>query len=76
MNPANAAILTGVIVTLGRWSEGKKIDIRVVVGVTLLALFLSIMSQTQNKMATGFSLLIVIAALLKYTIPISKRLGI
>lgn len=76
MNPVNSSVLTGVIVVLGRWSEGKTVEIKTVIAVTILALFLSLMEQGNAKLANGFALLIIIAATMRYAIPITKKLGI
>lgn len=76
MTPLNAAVLTGLTVTLGRWAEGKKLSINVVIGVTVLAIFLSVLESTRGDLAKAFGMLILVGAVLRYGIPLTKKLGL
>lgn len=76
MNPLNAAVLTGITVVLGRWAEGKKLTINIVIGVTVLAVFLSILESTRGDLAKAFGMLILVGAVLRYGVPLTKKLGL
>ena len=76
MNTTNAAVATGIIVTAGRWSEGKGIDLKVAIGVTVFALGLALLSGANEKLAQQFSVLVLVTALLRYTISITKGIGL
>ncbi len=77
MDTTTAAFATAVVVTAGQWAkEGKGPSIKVVVGMLFLAYFLSIMSAGNPKIASQFAVLILVGALITYTIPITKKLGL
>lgn len=73
MNATNSAVLTGVVVTTGRYSQGKKITMRVVVGATFLAIVLAVMP---TELADKFGLLVLVAAVLNYGASIAKKTGL
>jgi len=75
MNPTNAAVLTAVVVTTGRWSEGKTLDSRVVVGGVFLVVGFSVMGEISPELASSFAVLTLVAAALRYTLPIVKKSG-
>lgn len=74
MNPTTAVVLIGLIVTAGRWAEDKPMSISVVVGVAILAIALSVLSETNPKLGSSFTLLILVTVVLRYTIPITTKL--
>lgn len=76
MTPLNSAVLTGLTVTLGLWSENKKLSINIVVGVTVLAVFLSVLESSRADLARAFGTLILVGAVLRYAIPITSKLGL
>lgn len=73
MNTTNMAVGAGVLVTLGRWASGKGLSVRVVVGVVILALALSVLPP---KVAKPFAALIIVAVLFKYGPSIINATGI
>jgi hypothetical protein len=72
----NAAVLTGTIVTLGRWSEGESLSIKIVIGVAFLAVGLAAMNEANPALTSSFGLLILTAAALRYAVPIINKTGI
>lgn len=76
MNPTSAAVGTGLIVTAGRWSEGQGIELRVVVGTTIVAVALSLLGEANAKFAGQFGLLLFIVALMRYGVPIADGVGL
>lgn len=75
MNTTTAVVLTGVVTTAGQWVESKQVSIRTFVGIGVFALALSAMGEVNAQLAEQFGVLVLVAALLYYTIPISKALG-
>lgn len=75
MNTTTSVLLTGVIVVVGRWAKEQGITSRIVIGVIVLALFLSLLGQSQAKLANQFGLLILITAMFTYGPAILGQLG-
>lgn len=76
MDTTTTTVLTVVIVAAGQWAKKDgTISIKLVVGGMVLTLILSAMAATNEKLAQQFALLILVAALLAYAIPITKKLG-
>lgn len=76
LGAASSAVLTGTVVTAGRWSEGKQLSMRVIVGATFLAVGLSVLSELNPDLGSAFGALILVAALLRYTVPIVRKTGL
>ena len=74
MNTTTSVVATGLVVSAGRWSQGKGVDIKTFIGVGVLAIFLAIIGEGNAKLAQQFGALILVAAVLIYAIPISKGL--
>jgi hypothetical protein len=72
----DAAMLTGTVVVVGRWAEGKKLDIKVIVGSVFLAVGLTVIGMGNEKLGQQFAVLILVAALLRYFMPIAKKTGL
>lgn len=76
MDTTTSVVATAVVVTAGQWAKNNKgPNIKVVVGGMVLAVILSAMSQGNEKLAQQFAMLVLVAALLTYAIPITKKLG-
>lgn len=76
MDTTTSVVATGIVVFTGQWAKKNEgPSIKLVVGGTVLAVILSAMSQANEKLASQFATLILVAALLTYVIPISKKLG-
>lgn len=75
MNTATSVVVTTVVVSGGRLAEGNPLDIKVVVGGAVLALFLSVLSAQNEVFASKMALLVLVAALVRYMIPIAQALG-
>ncbi len=72
----NAVLLTGVLVTGGQWAEGKPLTPRVVIASGVLALFLATLSEANPGLGSRFALLILVAAFLRYAVPIFSKLNL
>jgi len=76
MDTTTSVVLTSVVVLAGQWAKKDKgPSIKLVVGGMVLAIILSAMSQGNEKLASQFSLLILVGAVLMYIQPIVKKLG-
>lgn len=77
MNTTATALLIGTVVVVGKWSEEKPPDyVRLAIGSTVLAVSLSVMSSSNEQLAKQFATLILVGALFRYAIPISKKSGL
>lgn len=76
MNTTSTVVLTGVVVTAGRWSQGKGLTMRIVVGGTFLAIALAAMAEANADLASKFGLLVLAVAVLTYGVDIAKKTGL
>ena len=74
-SPVNAAVLTGVTVTVGQWSQEKGLTINVVVGSTIYAVVLAGMNEISPDLASKFGILVLVIALFMYGPAIAWKLG-
>lgn len=75
MNTTTLAVATGVVVTAGRWSEGKGIELNVAIGATTFAVFLAVLQAANEKFAGQVALLILFAALFRYVPSIAPKIS-
>lgn len=75
MDASTSAVLTGTVVTVGRWSQGKGLEAKVVIGAGVLAIGLSALASSNADFAGKFGTLILVGALFTYAVPIAKALG-
>lgn len=75
MSPGTAALATGIVVVLGRWADGKELSMKILVGAVMLAIFLTIMAESNQKLASEFGMLILVGALLVNGQPLFKQLA-
>jgi hypothetical protein len=76
MDTTQAAVLTGVVVTVGQWAkEGKGPSIKIVVGATVLAFMLAGISAGNDELGSRFAALVLVGALMVYVPSIVKKLG-
>jgi hypothetical protein len=76
MDTTTSVVLTTLVVFTGQWAkkdEGP--SIKLVVGGMVLAVMLSALSQSNEKLASQFANLILVGALLMYIQPIVRKLG-
>lgn len=76
MDTSTSALLTGVIVTAGQWSQGKGLTVRVILSAVFLAIMLTVLSQANEKLAKQFALLILVGAVITYTPSIIEKSGL
>lgn len=76
MDTTTSVVLAVIITAVGEWSKDDgKVSIKLVVGMMVLALFLSAMDSANSELARKFALLILVGAVFVNAIPISKKLG-
>lgn len=76
MDAASAAVTTGVIVTIGRWSQGKGLEANVVIGGGVYAIMLGVLWNNSAGLASRIAELVLVSALLIYMVPIANKLGL
>jgi hypothetical protein len=74
VDTTTSVVATSGIVLLGRWAEGKQLDVKIIVGASVLTIGLAIMASANEKFAEQFALLLLVTAALRYVIPITKKL--
>lgn len=74
-SPVNSAVLTGVTVTVGQWSQDKGVTINVVVGSAIFAIGLAAINEAAPDLASKFGLLVLVVALFMYGPAIAWKLG-
>lgn len=76
MDTTTSTVAAVVIVTVGQWAQKDgTISIKLVVGMMVLVLMMSILGAANEQLAKQFSLLILVGAVFTYAIPITKKLG-
>jgi len=76
MNPLSAALITGAIVIVGKWSDGKAPNVDNGIGIAGIAVGLALLSQANEKLATSFAWLIVLSVTIVYVPKIVKGTGL
>lgn len=75
MNTTHTVMLTGGIVTVGRWQRGQPLSTRVVIGGTFLAIGLATLSNFDADFARLMSYAVLLAALYEYLPALVKAAG-
>lgn len=75
MQVSTSVVGTALVVSVGRWSQKKQIEVAQFVGIAVLAVGLTILTDANPDFGSKFSTLIFAAALFYYMVPITKRLG-
>lgn len=76
MDTTNAAVGIALLTVAGRWSQGKKLDIRVGIGMAGLALGLAAINQSQPEIASKLALLVLLSAVFLYGPAIARKAGL
>lgn len=76
MNPVAAGLVTGALVVVGNWAEGKTPTINHAIGVAGVSISLALMDQANEKLATAFAWLIVLTVSFVYFPKIVKAAGL
>lgn len=75
MDTTTSAVLSGVVVVGGQWSEGKGINAHSLLGAGFLAIGLSVLASINDELSRGFALLVLVGVLLRYGLSITKAMG-
>lgn len=73
MNTTNAAVGTGVIVTLGKWANDEPLNVGIVIGSAVFAVALAVLPEPLDQ---RFALLVVVIAGLHYGPVIAMKTGL
>ena len=74
MNTTTAAVATGSITLLGRWSSGKSLDAKIVIGTVAYAAGLSLLGD--NALTQRLSLMVLIVACFMYLPTVAAKVGL
>lgn len=66
MNTTTSTVLTFTLVTAGRWSEGKGIELNIAIAAVTLGLMLSVLADSNQGFAEKVGLLVLVAAAFRY----------
>lgn len=75
IDTTTAMIGTGLVVAGGQWARKKNVPVKVFVGTAAAAIFLSVLSSADEKLASQFAVLILVGAVLIYGIDIAEMLA-
>lgn len=75
MDNTTAAVSTVIVVTAGRWAQGKGMEAKIVVGGGVYTLMLSAIDSGQPKLAGQIATLVLVTALLMYAVPLFEKMG-
>ncbi len=73
MNITTSTVLTFTLVTAGRWSEGKGIELNVAIAAVTLGVILTVLAGSNEAFAEKVGLLIVVAAVFRYVPTLVKN---
>lgn len=76
MDTSTSMILLAVVVTTGKWSQGKGLDIRVVIQAVFLAVMLAVLGESQPAFAKKFGVLILVGAVFYYVPSVLEKTGL
>lgn len=73
----NAALvlMSGAVVIVGRWTQGKRLDVPAVAAVFVLALMITLMAEVDERVARGFAILVLIAVTYTYGRDITRAVS-
>jgi hypothetical protein len=74
MNTATSVVLTAGIVSVAKWSKDQQISIKMIVGIGVLALFLSVIAEANAPLAQQMGLLVLVGAVFMYGPDVVKAL--
>lgn len=72
MDTTTSVVATGIVVSLGRWADGKDIPFKMFVGFGLMAVILTVLQGANQKFAEQFAVLILVASLFFYAPGLAK----
>lgn len=75
MGVGSVVLLTGMVWIAGRWSEGKNLTEAFAVGAFFVILGLAFLNQMNDTFALTFAVLLLITAVIRYGLSISKGIG-
>jgi hypothetical protein len=75
MNTTTAVVTTGVIVAAGRWAGGQPLDIKIAIGVGVLAVVMAGLSGVNEDLASKFAVAVLLLACFRYVPVIVQKLG-
>lgn len=75
MDNTTAAVTTVIVVTAGRWADGKGLEAKIVVGGGVYMIMLSVLNSSEPKFAGQVATLVLVTSLLMYAVPLFDKMG-
>lgn len=76
MDTTTSTLLAGTLVIVGRWAQGKPINVRIIIGLIGSAIFLSLIAEADDKLARNFGAMVLLTALFVYGVPVLQKTGL
>lgn len=76
MSAVNSLALTGLLIALGRWAKGEKLEGKVFIAFAFIILVMLILSETNEGFGNAFALLVLAGATIAYAPAIVTKLGL
>lgn len=75
MNTATATLLAGTFMIIGQWVQDKPVTARLIIGIIVAALFVSLIGEANPKLGNAFGALLLVSAVIGNAPAIIKRMG-
>lgn len=66
MNTATSVVIAGGLAALGTWVRDKQVTFKMVIGIGMLALFLSVIAEYNAEFAQQMAVLVLVGAVFMY----------
>lgn len=76
MSSTNSLALTGLLVVIGRWAKGEKLEPRVFIAFAFIVLAMLVLTETNERFGNAFALLVLVGATFAYAPAIVRKLGL
>lgn len=73
MPTGSAVALTVAVVALGRWAQGKKLDMPTVLALSFIGLMIAVIQEGNAKFGKQFAVLILVGAVAVYGVDIFNK---
>lgn len=73
MPTGSAVALTVAVVALGRWAQGKKLDMAVILALAFIGLMIAVIQEGNAKFGKQFAVLILVGAVAVYGVDIFNK---
>jgi hypothetical protein len=76
MDTTTGIVSVGALVVAGKWAAGEQLNIKIAIGVGVLAVALAVMDAFNPDLAGKFVIAVLFLAAVKYLPPLVQKLGL